>query len=106
MKSMVRLSGLLGCSLFWFSGCAGFEEIENESPTVRMLRGDLDPGEYREAVKQTNERQRAQDALERNRESTRAFNTKSGKFEFVPQDTKQEWNPETERWEFTPEKEE
>lgn len=67
-----------------------------------MLRGDLHPEDYREALTAANERDRAREAFERNRDPSRAFNTKTERFEYLPQDTEQEWNPATERWEFTP----
>lgn len=84
------------------AGCVGLGEYETDSPTVRLLRGETSPGQFREDVAHTNERQRAREAFEQNRTPTRAYNTRTRRFEFVPEDTVQSWNPETERWEFTP----
>lgn len=104
MKSIVATCSrwFVGGLLFLQVGCGSMGDIQAESPTLQLLRGDLHPEDYREAVTAVNERERAREAFERNREPTRAYNTKTGKFEYLPEDSAQEWNPETERWEFTP----
>lgn len=104
MKSSALALLLCGCGLLVGSGCAGLGEYETDSPTLRLIRGEIHPDQFGDAVSETNERQRAQEAFEHNRVPTRAYNTRTGRFEFVPQDTVQSWNPQTERWEFTPPK--
>lgn len=87
------------------AGCAtGDSEssLSNESPTAALLRGDIAPDEYFASVRAANERARANEQFEVNREPTRAFNTVTGRVEYVPEGTAQSWNPATQRWEFTP----
>ena len=36
------------------------------------------------------------------KEPTRAYNTKTGSIEYVPEGTVQKWNEENQRWEFSP----
>ncbi len=102
MKSAVLPSLICAGALLLSTGCGTFGEYEADSPTVRLLRGEITANQFRDDVAHTNERQRADEAFEQNRVPTRAFNTKTGRFEFVPQDTVQSWNPDTQRWEFTP----
>lgn len=101
MKNILAASGFSVCVL-WLSGCGSFSDIETRSPTLALLRGDISPSEYDDAVTAANERAAADEEFERNKVPTRAYNTETGKFEFVPEDTEQRWNPETQRWEFTP----
>lgn len=103
MKRSVFAHFACASGLIFLSGCANYEA---DSPTVRLFRGEIHADEYRDAVAHTNERQRAQEAFETNRVPTRAYNTRTGRFEFVPQDTVQAWNPDTQRWEFTPPRDE
>lgn len=100
MKSTLILVVSLGSLLL--AGCSSFSDIETRSPTLALLRGDITPDQYDDALTAANERVAAEEEFERNKVPTRAYNTKTGKFEFVPEDTQQQWNPETERWEFTP----
>lgn len=78
-------------------GCAS-----SNSPTAALIRGDIAADQYFDAVSEANRQSNADAAFETNRDPTRAFNTKTGKFEYVREDTDQSWNEETQRWEFTP----
>lgn len=74
----------------------------SQSPTTALIRGELSADEYLEAITKANEDDRANAQFELNKEPTRAFNTKSQRFEYVPEGTAQRWNETTQRWEFTP----
>jgi hypothetical protein len=90
---------LAGCA----SGIPGEEgEAKARTPTGALIRGELKADEYFGAITEANEKERENESLLMNLEPTRAFNTKSGKFEYVPEGTTQKWNEETQRWEFTP----
>ena len=86
---------LLAASVLVLTGCASkssdSEGTRRASPTAALLRGELTTEQYLEAVKDANEE-----------EPTRAYNTRTGRFEYVPEGTIQKWNEETQRWEFTP----
>lgn len=91
---------LAGCA----SGIPGEEQSQSNAstPTGALIRGELKADEYFGAITKANEQERENEQLLMNLEPTRAFNTKSGKFEYVPEGTTQKWNEETQRWEFTP----
>ena len=90
---------LAGCSS---SVPGGKAEEKAQTPTGALIRGQLSPDEYFGAVKKANEKERANEQFLMNREPTRAYNTKTGRFEYVPEGNSQSWNEETQRWEFTP----
>jgi hypothetical protein len=87
-------------------GCASSNPEEGtpqrSSPTGALLRGELEPDEYLGAVTEANKKARADEQFEMNKEPTRAFNTKTQKIEYVPEDTTQSWSEKNQRWEFTP----
>jgi hypothetical protein len=89
----------LGASLL--VGCAT-GEVAEASPTVRLIRGQLHPADYAGEVTRANEATRDAEQFEVNREATRAYNTATGRYEFVPEDSEQRWNEEEQRWEFSP----
>ena len=72
------------------------------TPTGGFLRGELSADEYFGAIKEANERDRKEEQFLMNREPTRAYNTKTGRIEYVPEGTVQKWNEANQRWEFTP----
>lgn len=80
-----------------FSGCAS-----QDSPTSALVSGEITADEYLEAVRKANQEDRTADQLALDQEPVRAFNTKTGRVEFVPENTSQKWNEEKQRWEFTP----
>jgi hypothetical protein len=101
MKWIIKLLAAL-----LLAGCASSEAPEGESraltPTGALVRGELSADQYLGAIKEANVEAREADQFEFNREPTRAYNTKSGKFEYVPDGATQKWNEATQRWEFTP----
>jgi hypothetical protein len=74
----------------------------SRSPTSALIRGELTADEYLNAITKANEEDRANEQFELNKEPTRAYNTKTQRFEYVPEGTTQRWNEDTKRWEFTP----
>jgi hypothetical protein len=98
---------LLPAALF-LSACASSvdtgdgEKPERYSPAGALVRGELKPEEYFGAIKKANERDRQEEQFIMNREPTRAYNTKTGRIEYVPEGTTQRWNEQQQRWEFTP----
>lgn len=86
------------------TGCASTEYASppNRSPTGALLRGEIAADNYLEAIKQANVQAREQEQFEVNKEQTRAYNTQTGRFEYVPEGTIQKWNETNQRWEFTP----
>jgi len=101
MKSIL----LLATVVLALAGCATQSDTEatrRSSPTAALLRGELTTEQYLEAVKQANEEDRRTEQFEANKEPTRAYNTRTGRFEYVPEGTIQKWNEQTQRWEFTP----
>lgn len=92
-------------ALLIIAGCgtmAPDQEIRQTSPTAALLRGEIATDQYLAALKDVNERARADAQFEVNREPTRAFNTRTQRVEYVPQHTRQFWNESTQRWEFNP----
>lgn len=89
---------LVGCATADYSE----EKPKSGSPTGALLRGELEADDYLEAITEANKESRAFEQFEMNREPTRAFNTRTQRFQYVPDGTDQEWNEETQRWEFTP----
>lgn len=90
----------------FLTGCASNEGVISqglrESPTGKLVRGEIHPDQYLSEVEKANENANAQAQFEMDREPTRAFNTKTKRFEYVPKDTQQYWSEENQRWEFTP----
>ena len=88
------------------AGCASPEAPEGESrassPTGALVRGEIKADEYLEKITEANVEARESEQFEFNREPTRAYNTKTGRFEYVPEGAAQKWNEENQRWEFTP----
>ncbi len=78
------------------------ERRASTTPTGGLLRGELSPDEYFDAITEANERDRQTEQLLLNKEPTRAYNTKTGRIEYVPEGTVQKWNEAYQRWEFTP----
>lgn len=101
MKWIIKL--LLAAFLV---GCASPDTEEGESkaltPTGALVRGELKADQYLNALTEANVEARESDQFEFNKEPTRSYNTKSGRFEYVPEGTSQKWNEQTQRWEFTP----
>jgi len=89
-------------SVVFLTGCSHYQDVSDSSPTTALLSGKITSKEYFKSVEQANLAQQEQEQFEFNREPTRAYNTKTGKFEFVPKDSQQKWNENTKRWEFTP----
>lgn len=87
---------LTGCSSTDFSGSV------KDSPIASLVVGDTYPDEYLQKVEAANRSAREQEQLETNAPTERAYNTVSGRYEFVPPDTEQRWNEKDQRWEFTP----
>ena len=88
----------LACLVLFLGGCA----TGGDSPTTALVRGEITADEYLDAIEEANEEERANAQFEFNKEPTRAYNTKTGRFEYVPEGTSQSWNEDTQRWEFTP----
>ena len=63
--------------------------------------GVQDPG-YLERVGSKNAQARAEATREYNKETVRAFNLKTDKYQYVPADSLQRWNESEKRWEFAP----
>lgn len=105
MKRIVSI-GMVLAVISLLGGCASGEgtiaEGFRSSPTGQLLRGDIPADQYFREVARANEETRQREQFEINRDPTRAYNTQTGKVEFVPQDTQQYWNSRTRRWEFTP----
>ena len=101
-KIMLLLAGLI------LTACASSVDTDSgstsgqSSPTGALVRGDLKPEDYFKAITKANEKDRAEEQFLMNREPTRAYNTKTGRIEYVPEGTTQKWNEGAQRWEFTP----
>ncbi|MGA1204235.1 MAG: hypothetical protein ACO3ZW_00270 [Opitutales bacterium] len=101
-KIILLLSGLI------LTACASSVDTgdsaapDRASPTEALVRGELEPEDYFKALTKANERDRSEEQFLMNREPTRAYNTKTGRIEYVPEGTTQKWNEEAQRWEFTP----
>ena len=78
------------------------EPRRSSTPTGGLLRGELSADEYFGAITKANERDRQEQQFLMDREPTRAYNTKTGRIEYVPEGTVQKWNEDNQRWEFTP----
>ena len=89
---------LLGCATAEYSE----ENPKSGSPTAALLRGELQADEYLDAITEANKESRIAEQFEMNKEPTRAFNTRTQRFEYVPDGMVQKWNEKTQRWEFTP----
>lgn len=72
-----------------------------ESPIGSVVQGQAGGVEgYLEKVRQSNEAARQEETREINKETVRAYNLDTGKYEYVPLDSLQKWNEEEKRWEF------
>jgi len=102
----MKLIPLLLVTIILITGCSSApvpeERPSRMSPTEALVRGELAADEYLDAIKEANEQDRKNEQFELNKEPTRAYNTKTGKIEYIPSRTTQTWNEETQRWEFTP----
>jgi len=89
-----------------FAGCTSTGDAIrrglDESPTVGLLRGEVQRDEYAQRLTEANENVRAQEQFEANESPNRALNTRTGRYEYVPEGADVRWNEETRRWEFTP----
>lgn len=81
----------------FLTGCA-----TSDSPTTALVRGEITADEYLSAIREANEEDRTAEQHALDKEPVRAFNTRTGRVEYVPEGTVQKWNEETQRWEFTP----
>jgi hypothetical protein len=91
------------------AGCATPDAVDEPaearrggSPAGALLRGEIDTDQYLQALTEANRQARADEQFEFNKEPTRAYNTRTRRFEYVPEDSTQKWNEQTQRWEFTP----
>jgi len=100
MHRSLCCSGLLLGALF-HTACTS-DQVAEASPTVRLFRGELHPDDYTNELTRANEEVRDTAQFDINRQPTRAYNTVSGAYEYVPEDTEQRWNEAEQRWEFTP----
>lgn len=95
-----------GLALGFVAGCSSTVDTIGqglrESPTGRLIRGEIALDEYDDALTEANVEAREREQFEVNRQTTRAYNTATGQVEYVPEDTQQVWNEEMQRWEFTP----
>lgn len=98
LACVLALLALGGCS----SGNGPISEGLRNSPSGSLISGEIGPGEYLDRVEEANAQDREAARLEFNRDDTRAYNTFTGKVEYVPKDTQQYWNDKKQRWEFTP----
>ena len=57
---------------------------------------------YLAKVRSKNEEARQEETRQYNKATVRAFNLKTGKYQYVPADSLQRWNEEEKRWEFNP----
>lgn len=100
------LYGGLGIALVGLlAGCASGEGPfagGSRSPTGALLRGEIAPDQYFSEVRRANVETREQEQFEVNKDPTRAYNIRTGRVEYVPEDTQQFWNPDRQRWEFVP----
>ena len=102
---MIMAIGLVSLLL---AGCAAPPSPEGDttrrssSPTGALVRGEISADQYLDAVTQANTEARETEQFEFNKEPTRAYNTKTGRIEYVPEGSIQKWNEEDQRWEFTP----
>ena len=100
------MAGVGSISLFLLAGCAGpdspYGMASSPGGLGAVLRGEAGAEDYLRSVEQRNLETRESAELARNAPTERAFNTRTGRVEFVPADTEQRWNPERRRWEFTP----
>ncbi len=101
MRSFL-LALVIGAGMF--SGCTTQEAGQNfrETPIGGLIAGQTYPDEYLRKVEQANLQAREAENLERNSPTERAYNTVTGRYEYVPKDTEQRWNEQQQRWEFTP----
>ncbi|MGC9450930.1 MAG: hypothetical protein ACP5I4_05725 [Oceanipulchritudo sp.] len=102
MKTMIASL----CLALLVAGCGTMEPTDgmtrSQSPTQALVRGEITADQYLDAVTAANQEARANEQFEVNKEPTRAYNTRTGRIEYVPEGTVQKWNEETQRWEFTP----
>ena len=87
--------------------CAGTRETISEgfreSPIGSVATGETrSVKSYLKKVEQENIKAREAEQFEFNKQETRAYNTETGRYEYVPEDSQQRWNEEKQRWEFTP----
>lgn len=106
---MIALRALLGGWLIVlvFAGCSTREqpvrEGLRESSVGGVVTGRIEPADYFKDVERRNIEAREDERRRLAQENPdRAFNTETGRYEFVEEDTERRWNEEEQRWEFTP----
>lgn len=95
-------------ALFAIAFCTGCSTVQEEAkePTSGPV-GSSDTAQlegYLERVGSKNAQARAEETREYNKETVRAFNLKTGKYQYVPIDSLQRWNETEKRWEFEPDR--
>lgn len=102
------LAGMAVFATLALGGCASQTDSPygygsfHETPLGGLVSGRSGVQDYLRGVEESNLQTRASQTRDVNQDSARAWNTETGRFEFVPPDTAQRWNEEQQRWEFTP----
>ena len=97
------LNLLLLTPTFLIFACKSVEEDVRGSSIGSVVTGETTNVEgFFGLMRRANIEAQEQEERERNQETVRAFNLKTGRYEFVPMDSIQHWNEEERRWEFHP----
>ncbi len=103
MKRVILNLIFVAPAIFLFVSCNSVEEDVRDSSIGSVVTGETTDAEsFFGRMRQANIEAREQEERERNLETVRAFNLKTGRYEFVPLDSLQHWNEEERRWEFQP----
>ncbi len=90
-------------SIAFSTGCTTVQQEASERSSGPIGSSDAAQIEgYLERVGSKNAQARAEATREYNKETVRAFNLKTGKYQYVPADSLQRWNESEKRWEFDP----
>lgn len=91
------------CAILFFTSCNSVDQGFRESPIGSVVTGETSGVKgYLKKVEQSNIQQQQQEEFEYHRDSVRAYNLKTGKYEKPPKGSEPEWNKEKGRWEFSP----
>ncbi len=100
----MRLSLLTGVNIFLLIGLVGCNSNNTaikESPLGSVITGETKTlDKYIGNIKKRNLEDQSSRASEYFKETIRAYNLRTGKYDFVPKDTLQRWNETEKRWEF------
>ena len=101
MKRAILILTIITPAFLILVACNSVEEGVRDSSIGSVVTGETSDVEgFFGRMRQANVEAREQEERERNQETVRALNLKTGRYEFVPLDSLQHWNDDGEALEY------